>query len=130
MPDPSPQDLDRIARERQEMLRPQWLLRLFRGDLPLGETFWGGHLGLQLVLMPLWLTLIMVVPLVVPGLRPASLMLFFGLTLALSVGVTRAVILVAPRAGKGGWRWIAVLVSLVITAQHIWLLSMWLRGDL
>ncbi|MFZ7089645.1 hypothetical protein [Primorskyibacter sp. 2E233] len=130
MPDPTPEELAEIARARGQMFRPVWFARLFRGDLALGETFWGGHLGMQLVLMPLWLLLIVLLPAVAPGAGRGSILAFFVLSGLVSALVTRAVIIVAPRSDAGIWRWVAIAVSLLITLQSIALLVWWLNGDL
>ena len=115
--------LDAIHETRAEMFRPAWIGRLIAGRLPLGETFWGGHLGMQLVFMPLWLLLVVVVPAAIPLAAWGAWMLFFGLQFLWVMAVTQAVIRVAPGAKSVGiWRWLAIAVALMLAAQAIWLL--------
>lgn len=130
MADPTREDLVRIAEARAEIFRPAWFGRLFGARLGLGETFWTGHVGLQLLAMPLWLLLVVVVPQVSPGLRTGSLLLFFIGTAGVTLLVTQAVIRVAFGTRSGAWGWIASLFSLLISAQSLALLSMWLSGKL
>ncbi|WP_425098538.1 hypothetical protein [Tropicibacter sp. S64] len=128
MPDPSPEDLHRIAAERAAMFRPAWFGRLFGAKLPLGETFWAGHVGLQLVLMPFWLGLIVVLPQIAPSLANGSIFVFFALSGAISALVSRAVVVIALRGQGGPWRWPAAGLSLAITVVSLVMLYRWLSG--
>ncbi|MEC3860196.1 hypothetical protein VK792_02770 [Mesobacterium sp. TK19101] len=130
MADPTQQELAEIAETRAEIFRPAWFGRLFGARLGLGETFWSGHVGLQLVAMPLWLLLVVVVPTVAPGLRAGSLLLFFIGSAIVTLLVTQAVVRVALAGRHGLWGWIASLFSLLISAQSLALLGMWLSGKL
>ncbi len=123
MAEPSEEELARIAAERAEMFRPRWIGRLARGELGLGETFWGGHLGMQLCFMPLWLVMVVAVPAVFPTAGWGSWLVFFVAQALWSLTVTRGVIRVAPGAtGAGGWRWVAVAVSALLSLQALgWL---------
>lgn len=131
MRNPDPAELDRIAAERAAMFRPDWFGRLARGDLRLGETFWSGHLGVQFVLMPLWLIMVVIIPMVSEGLGWWVTLAFLIIESAWSVTVTRAVILVAGKAPSGGSvRWIAVGISVLATAQLLILSGMWVTGQI
>ena len=137
MPDPSEAELAEIRRDRAGIFRPAWFADLARGRLSLGETFWGGYVGVQLIAMPLWI-LVMVPAMAAEGdgLVPWSLpwllvLAFYLLQLGWTLAVTRAVFAVAPKARPaGGWRWVAMIVALVIAVQSIVLIVMWVTGRL
>ncbi|AUC51691.1 hypothetical protein CDO87_00120 [Sagittula sp. P11] len=137
MPDPSEAEIAEIRRDRARIFRPAWFADLARGRLSLGETFWGGYVGVQLIAMPLWI-LVMVPAMAAEGngLVPWSLpwllvLAFYLLQLGWTLAVTRAVFAVAPKARPaGGWRWVAMIVALVIAVQSIVLIVMWVTGRL
>lgn len=113
------------------MFRPAWIASLARGELPLGETFWGGFLGMQLILMPLWLVLVVFVPAFLPGFGWWTMLVFFVLQAVWTLVVTQAVVRVAPGARQaGGWRWVAILVAVLTLVQVLALFWMWLTGTL
>lgn len=131
MADPNEATLQQIERERAAMFRPDWIRALVSGSLPLGETFWGGFLGMQLVLMPLWLVLVAFIPAFAPGLGWWTTLIFFVLQAVWTASVTQAVIRVAPGARQAGaWRWVAILVAVITLAQMLVLFWMWGSGRL
>ncbi|MFW2541607.1 hypothetical protein ACN2XU_03115 [Primorskyibacter sp. 2E107] len=126
MPDPTPDELERIAADRAAMFRPDWFSRLFGAKLALGETFWGGHVGIQLVLMPLWLVLIVILPQIAPGLAAGGILVFFSFSVLVSALVSRAVLSIALRGEGGAWRWGAAGLSALITFTSLVLLLRWI----
>lgn len=114
MTNPTTEELAAIYAARSQMFRPRWLRRLIAARLGLGETFWGGHYGMQLVLMPVWLLLVVVAPAVFPSAGNALWAGFFLIQTLWSVAVTQAVWRIAPKARvDGGWRWAAMGLSLL-----------------
>ncbi|MEQ5870558.1 hypothetical protein J4E08_11685 [Sagittula sp. NFXS13] len=131
MADPTQPRLQEIERERAAMFRGPWIAKLARGELSLGETFWGGFLGMQLILMPLWLVLVAFLPAFFPSVGWATRLAFFVLQAVWTAVVTQAVLRVAPKSYQaGGWRWGAMILSVVILLQVLVLLGMWLAGAL
>ncbi|EBA09536.1 hypothetical protein [Sagittula stellata] len=137
MPEPSEAELARIHDERAAIFRPAWFGNLAKGRLSLGETFWGGYVGVQLIAMPLWiLAMVPAIAAESDGLVPYSLpwvlvLVFYLLQLGWTLAVTRAVLGVAPKARQaGGWRWVAMIVALVIAAQSLALIFTWVTGRL
>ncbi|PIE13789.1 MAG: hypothetical protein CSA70_03480 [Rhodobacterales bacterium] len=103
---------EEIWEQRAQVFRPAWFGRLFGARLGLGDTFWIGHFGLQLLVVPLGLVFYSIALVVMPD-RPEAVFGPFSIfQVLLSLAVFQAVIRVAWRVrGTGIWPWIAMLFS-------------------
>lgn len=115
--------------ERSKILRPEWFGRLFGAKLGLGDTFWAGHFGIQLLLVPIGVfgfgIASMSAPSVASGGDAAAVDTVMWLFLVLQAGiallVTQAVLRVGMRARNAqsedknsrGWRWAAMVCSVL-----------------
>jgi len=117
----SGQSRDEIWQQRNEIFRPQWFACLFGAKLGLGDTFWIGHFGLQLMMVPFGLVLYVIAYVVNQDRAEAVFYPFSILQLILSIAVFQAVVRVAWRMRQAGkWPWLAILFSglNVVTAAY------------
>lgn len=103
---------------------PAWFKALFRGEHSLGDTFWGGVFGVQLVFIPLWVAAEFFIQITVPTLEPTVFLISNVIFLIYSLLLTRAVLIVARKSPKsGGWRWAAVIYCALSAGIFAWLVS-------
>ncbi|WP_158968329.1 hypothetical protein [Chachezhania sediminis] len=129
MPDPTPRELAAIQEQRRAMFRPPWLRDLVAGRLTVGETFWAGHLGLEFVCVPTWFILMIAIRALPPGGGLAVMGIFTTLQSVLSVLVTLGVIRSAWTSRTRGWRWVAVIFSLIFSAASVLICAVTWTGE-
>lgn len=87
---------------RRAYFTPAWFRQHFAGMLGLGDTFWIGHYGSQLALVPLGFFLAMIIQILAPQALTGALRGFVVLQSVYNIGVTQAVIRVALGAEVAG----------------------------
>lgn len=107
-------ELTRRSQDRRDIFRPAWFGRLLRAELPLGDTFWVGNIGVALVFVPMTVLVAVLASLVLSDRALDMVLAAMLVALCLyQVALTRAVRITARRTPEvGGWRW----VGLVLTA--------------
>lgn len=106
-----------MTEERPRFFTPTWFAALFRGEHSMGDTFWGGAFGVQLIFIPVWAAAEVLIQVIAPSLEPAVFLASNLLFLVYSLVLTRAVFIVARRSvSSGGWRWAAVVYCLISAA--------------
>lgn len=117
----SPSDTARAetVKAREGYFKPAWFMDLFDARLSFGDTFWIGHFGTGIVLVPFGFFMALMVVVVMPPIYlDVFLMGYFALTGVFSVLITTAVIRTGWRAKSAGvWRWIGMISSLAISAS-------------
>ncbi len=103
-----------MTEQRPAFFTPSWFGALFRGEHSLGDTFWGGAFGVQLIFVPVWAAAEFLIQVILPTLEPTIFMISMAIFLAYSLLLTRSVFIVARKSpAAGGWRWAAVIYCLV-----------------
>lgn len=99
---------------------PSWFLALFRGELGLGDTFWAGSIGGQLIFVPFWMITAMFAKMISPDLLTYTLLVITGFYAVYYVLLFRATVVVALRNNTaGGWRWAAIVFCLIWAATAV-----------
>lgn len=103
-----------MTEQRPSFFTPSWFGALFRGEHSLGDTFWGGAFGVQLIFVPLWAAAEFLIQITLPDLEPTIFATSMAVFLAYALVLTRGVFIVARRSqSAGGWRWSAVVYCLI-----------------
>ena len=107
-----------LPEDRARQFTPGWFRDLFAARLSFGETFWMGHMGLALVSGPFIGAGIMLTS---PAARAGTVAVVLLLAALVQSAVTQAVIRRGMQVqGLGGWRWVGMAASVVISAALIW----------
>lgn len=96
-------------------LTPKWFGSLFRGELGLGDTFWVGAIGAQLIFAPFWFFLVIFVIILASTAMDGFILVVSAFYAVYYGALLRAVTIVALRCDKavGGWRWSAIVFTLI-----------------
>lgn len=120
MPDQIDREIAEALAARRTYFTPAWFARLFGARLGMGDTFWIGHFGTQIALVPLGVAVALAVMLAAPSAMTTALFVIVALEAALHLAVSQAVLRVAlGTRGLLGWRIAAVLFSLALCAMLV-----------
>jgi len=108
---------------KAQYFTPKWFAALFRAKYSLGDTFWAGAIGAQLLFAPFWFVIVMFVVVLAPAMMNAFIIVVSSFYTLYYLMLSPVVIVTAMRdRTSGGWRWVAVVFSLVFLATALWLL--------
>lgn len=108
---------------------PSWFLKLFRGEFGLGDTFWAGSVGGQLIFVPFWVFTAIFAKMYSADMLTYTLLVASVFYAIYFVLLFRAIVATAIRNKTAeGWRWAGIFFGLLWALTAIILLFAAVEG--
>lgn len=99
----------------------EWFGQLLRAELPLGETFWAGGVGVGLIVVPAYYVIYFFTLTVLPSLAWPELVVMNGILAIYSIVICRVIVITAWRnTTASGYRWVAMALAIGTMGGGIW----------